>query len=199
MATLDAPAMVFGNSGPAHALDNEPCHAESSEGARAAGRKIVDTGWRYDPTTASIQKPKPKDDHPEPAPQRPTAPSASQDVRPAATKEIPDSQAYCHKDPVMSAFFNCQYFSRSVYTYRIAHPGDTQSIASLVAGEKLNLSECIDNMRVMFWVRDRAAAQKLSPQVTNCAVQNVITTLYKKPQLGHLKEFYNEAVAACSK
>ena len=99
----------------------------------------------------------------------------------------------------MSAFFICQYFSRSVYNYRIAHPGDTQSIASLVAGEKLNLSECIDNMRVMYWVKDRAAVQKLSPQVTNCAVQNVITTLSKKPRLSRMKEFYNEAVAACSK
>jgi hypothetical protein len=99
----------------------------------------------------------------------------------------------------MSAFFNCQYFSRSVYNYRIAHPGDTQSIASLVAGEKLSLSECIDNMRVMFWVKDRAAVQKLSPQVTNCAVQTVITALNKKPQVSRLKEFYNEAVAACNK
>ena len=54
-------------------------------------------------------------------------------------------------------------------------------------------------MRVMYWVKDRAGAQKLSPQVTNCAVQNVISTLSKKPQLSHLKEFYNEAVAACSK
>ena len=169
-----------------------------TEGARAAGRKVVDTGWRYDPSTAAISKPKPKDDDPEPA-ERPAAPSASQDVRAAATKEIPDSQAYCQKDLAMSAFFICQYFSRCVYNYRIAHPGDTQSIASLVAGEKLNLSECIDNMRVMYWVKDRAAAQKLSPQVTNCAVQNVITTLSKKPQLSRMKEFYNEAVAACSK
>jgi hypothetical protein len=169
------------------------------EGARAAGRKVVDTGWRYDPTTAAVPKAKPKDDDPEPAPQRPAAPSPSQQTREAATREIADSAAYCQKDPAMSAFFNCQYFSRSVYSYRIAHPGDTQSIASLVAGEKLNLSECIDNMRVMFWVKDRAAAQKLSPQVTNCAVQNVITALNKKPQVGRLKEFYNEAVAACSK
>jgi hypothetical protein len=170
-----------------------------TDGARAAGRKVLDTGWRYDPSTAVVSKPAPKDDDPEPAAQRRVAPSPSQDVRAAATKEIPDSQAYCQKDPAMSAFFNCQYFSRSVYGYRIAHPGDAQSIASLVAGEKLNLSECIDNMRVMFWVKDRAAAQKLSPQVTNCAVQNVISTLNKKPQLSHMQEFYKEAVAACSK
>ena len=169
------------------------------EGARAAGRKVVDTGWRYDPTAAAVPKAAPKDDDPEPAPQRPAAPPPSQQAREAATREIPDSSAYCQKDPALSAFFNCQYFSRSVYSYRIAHPGDTQSIASLVAGEKLNLSECIDNMRVMFWVRDRAASQKLSPQVTNCAVQNVITTLYKKPQVSHLQEFYKEAVTACSK
>jgi hypothetical protein len=169
-----------------------------NEGARAAGRKVVDTGWKYDPATAAVPKATPKDDDPEP-PKRPVAPPPSQDARAAATKEIPDSQAYCQKDPLMSAFFNCQYFSRSVYSYRIAHPGDTQSIPSLVAGEKLNLSECIDNMRVMFWVKDRAAAQKLSPQVTNCVVPHVIATLSKKPQVSRLKEFYNEAVAACSK
>lgn len=73
-------------------------------------------------------------------------------------------------------FLNYQYSSRSVYSYRIAHPGDKQSIASLVAGEKLRLSECIDNMWVMFWAKDQSAAQKLTQQVTNCAVQNVITT-----------------------
>ena len=114
-------------------------------------------------------------------------------------KEIPESQAYCQKDPAMSAFFNCQYFSRSVYTYRIAHPGDTQSIASLVAGEKLNPSEYIDNMRVMNWVIDRAAAQKLRQQVTNCVIPNVNASLSKKPQVSRLQEFYKEAVAACSK
>ena len=51
-----------------------------TEGARAAGRKVVDTGWRYDPTTAAISKPKPKDDDPEPA-QRPAAPGPR--IRPA--------------------------------------------------------------------------------------------------------------------
>jgi hypothetical protein len=168
-----------------------------AEGARAADRKVVDTGWKYDPTTAVV-KTVPKDDDPEPAPKRPAS-TPSQQVRETATKEIPESQAYCQKDPAMSAFFNCQYFSRSVYTYRIAHPGDTQSIANLVAGEKLSLSDCIDNTRVMFWVQKQAAAQKLSPQVTNCAVQNVITALYKKPLLSRMQEFYKEAVAVCSK
>jgi len=46
----------------------------------------------------------------------------------------------------------------------------------------------------MNWVRDRAAAQKLPQQVTNCVVPHVIATLSKKPQVSHLKEFYNEAV-----
>lgn len=169
-----------------------------TEGARAVGRKVVDTGWRYDPT-AAVSKPAAKDEDAEPATPRPAASSASQDARAAAMKEIPNSQAYCQKDPAMSAFFNCQYFSRSVYSYRIAHPGDTQSIAGLVAGEKLNPSEYIDNMRVMNWVIDRAAAQKLRQQVTNCVVPNVIGSLSKKPQVSRLQEFYREAVAACSK
>ena len=188
-----------------HALGRSPPHQCSH--SRRACRRQKGFGYRLenDPT-AAVAKTKPKDDDPEPATSRPAAASASQEVRAAATKEIPASQAYCQKDPALSAVLNCQYFSRAVYSYRIAHSGETQSIAGLVAGEKLNLSESIDYARVMSGVRDRAATQKLSQQVINCIHQNVITALYKQPQFNNVQvfnkkvqELYKQAVAECGR
>jgi hypothetical protein len=99
----------------------------------------------------------------------------------------------------MSVLFNCDLFARSVYNYRIEHPTDTETVASLVASGKLNASDSIDNTHVSLWVRDRATAQQLNTRVTNCIAQNVIITLYKKPQANQLPTFYKDAVVTCSK
>jgi hypothetical protein len=100
----------------------------------------------------------------------------------------------------MSQVFICDNFARVVYNYRMAHVGKApEPVASLVAAHKLNCAECVDNTRVGLWVGDRAAADKLSPQATNCVTQNVIVTLYKTPEANRLREFYKDAVAMCSK
>ena len=171
--------------------------AALSDGARAGGRKVVDTGWKYDPSAAT--KPAaPRDDDPEPAP-RPAAPKPTNQSRDAAVKELPESKAFCGKDPMLSVVFNCDNFARSVYNYRAEHPTDTSTLASLIATDKVYLADAIDNTRVDNWVNKRSLAQKLDQKVINCVSQNVIVTLQKKPQANHLQDFYKDAVAACTK
>lgn len=172
--------------------------AALNEGARAGGRKVVDTGWKYDPSTVTMKPAPPKDDDPEPAP-RPAAPGPTTQARDAAVKELPESKAFCSKDPMLSVVFNCDNFARSVYNYRTEHSTDTSPLASLIAADKVYLADAIDNTHVSLWVDKRAAAQKLDTKVINCVEQNVIVTLQKKPQANHLQDFYRDAVAVCSK
>ena len=70
--------------------------AALNEGARAGGRKVVDTGWKYDPSTVATKPAAPRDDDPEPAP-RPAAPKPTNQSREAAVKELPESKAFCLK------------------------------------------------------------------------------------------------------
>ncbi|HKR58295.1 MAG TPA: hypothetical protein VJS64_01075, partial [Pyrinomonadaceae bacterium] len=160
-----------------------------TEGALAAGRKVVDTGWKYDPA-AVVVKQAPKDDDPEPTPKRPAPPSSSQQTRDAAVKELPDSKAYCEKDPLMSAVYNCEWFARNVSNYRNEHPGDNTPIVSLVSEAKMELASAIDSVRVSLWVSKRGNAQHLDNKVINCVTQSVIVTLYKTPQANQLLTFY---------
>ena len=172
--------------------------AALNEGARVGGKKVVDTGWKYDPATVATTPAAPRDEDPEPA-QRPAAPKPTNQSRDAAVKELPESKAFCSKDPMLSVVFNCDNFARSVYNYRMEHPTDTSTPASLIAADKVYLADAIDNTHVDAWVNNRGQAQKLDQRVINCVSQNVIVTLQKKPQANHLQDFYKDAVAACNK
>ena len=171
-------------------------------GARAAGKKVVNTGWKYDAAAAvatTTARPAQRDDDPEPV-QRPAPPNPSRQASDTAAKEMPASLAYCQKDQALSTVFNCNSFARVVYNYRMAHLNETlEPVASLVASNKLNCAECIDNTRVSLWVSKTGDADKLDQRVINCVSQNVIVTLYKKPEANHLRDFYKEAVAVCKK
>ena len=171
-------------------------------GARAAGKKVVNTGWKYDPAATTVvtnTRPAQRNDDPEPV-QRPAPPNPSRQASDTAAKEMPASLAYCQKDPALSAVFNCNSFARVVYNYRIAHQNENpEAVSSLVASNKLNCAECIDNTRVSLWISNRGNAEKLDQRVINCVTQNVIVTLYKKPEANHLTDFYKEAVVTCRK
>ena len=59
------------------------------EGARAANKNVVDTGWHYEPNTAS-SNPKPvQEEDREPAPVRPSGPSTP----PASQSELQQARA----------------------------------------------------------------------------------------------------------
>lgn len=181
--------------------DDERIIAARIAGARAAGKKVVNTEWKYDPAAAATTNARPaqRDDDPEPV-QRPAPPNPSRQASDTAAKEMPASLAYCQKDQAMSTVFNCNSFARVVYNYRMAHLNEApEAVASLVASNKLNCAECIDNTRVSLWVDKQGNADKLDQRVINCVSQNVIVTLYKKPEANHLRDFYKEAVAACRK
>jgi hypothetical protein len=168
-------------------------------GARAASKKVIDTGWKYDASATATNNPRPaaRDDDPEPV-QRPVAPNPSRKASDEAMKETPIAKEYCQKDTALSAVFICDSFARAIYNYRMAHQGEApESMASLIAGNKLRCPECIDNTRVGFWVENRATADGLTPKAKNCATQKVIVALHQQQQPSRLKEFYQQAVAAC--
>ena len=169
-------------------------------GARINSHKVVETGWKFDPTGTYKPAPKPTpkaDDDPEPV-QRPVAPNPSRQASDTAMKEVPAAVAYCQKDPSMSAIFNCDNFGRAIYNYRMAHINESpEPLATVVT--KLNCVECVDPVRVSSWVQNRATADKLSNKATNCVTQSVIVNLQKTPQANRLKEFYSEAVATCGR
>jgi len=169
-------------------------------GARVNSHKVVETGWKFDPTGTYKPAPKPTpkaDDDPEPV-QRPVAPNPSRQTSDAVMKEVPAAVAYCQKDPSMSAIFNCDNFGRAVYNYRMAHINESsEPLATVVA--KLNCVECVDTVRVSSWVQNRATADKLSNKAINCVTQSVIVNLQQTPQAHRLKEFYEKAVAICGR
>jgi len=169
-------------------------------GARAAGKKIVDTGWKYDPNGATTNaKPAQRNDDPEPA-QRPAPPNPSRQASDLALKEMPESVAYCKKDPALSAVFNCDQFGREVYNYRMEHPVDnSETVATLVAKNRLNCVSCVDPVRVSEWISKKGAADQLDNRTINCITQNVIVALQSKAEPNRLKELYSEAVAKCKK
>ena len=168
------------------------------EGAHAAGRKVVDTGWRYFPDEIGNMPTPPRPDYdPEPLQRQLLK------TRELAGKEWRDSLTYCRKDRWFSAVFRCDAFARAVYNYRVAHATNPDSqwepLTSLVASDKLNCDRCIDKTRVDFWIKEHAADAKLSTPVTSCVTQSVMNTLYKKPQPRLLKQYFDEAVEACNK
>ncbi len=194
-AEVDATCTIMNTNREAEAILNARV-----AGARINSRKVVETGWKFDPT--GIYKPAPKptpkaDDDPEPV-QRPVAPNPSRQASDAVMKEVPAAVAYCQKDPSMSAIFNCDNFGRAIYNYRMAHINESsEPLATVVT--KLNCVECVDAVRVSQWVGNRAAADKLGNKATNCVTQSVIVNLHKTPQANRLKEFYEKAVATCGR
>jgi hypothetical protein len=181
------------------AAGSRPVDGARIAGARTAGKKIVDTGWKYDPNSVASNNPAPpkSDDDPEPV-QRPVAPNPSRQASDAAIKEMPTSVAYCQKDPSMSVIFICDSFGRSVYNYRMAHVNEApEPLANILA--KLNCVECVDPTRVSLWVEKHAAADKLGNKAVNCVTQNLVVNLQKTPQANRLNDFYKEALAACNK
>jgi len=173
-------------------------------GLRANNHKVVETGWKFDPTDIAANKPRPRptprpDDDPEPVAQKPAAPAAppSQSINDFATQEGPQVLAYCQKDPMLKKIFDCYRVQRSVYNYRMEH-GSSDSLTTIFKQEKVNLAEAIGT-GLGQWVRDRATAQGLDNRVTNCIEQKFNVSFYEKPYISKMQEIYNASVAACKR
>ena len=175
------------------------------QGARAANKNIVETGWRFDPKAVAAARQ--EDEDREPAPVRPNSPQVPQSelqlARADAQKDVPLARQFCQSDPTLKLVFNCLNFSHAVYAFRMAHHTDAgakEPIASLVDDEKFPCQGCIDAVQVMFWVRRRATAEGLNTKTRECTVSALTKTLNANTAQVHhrLEQFYKESVAQCN-
>jgi hypothetical protein len=170
------------------------------QGARAGNRKVVETGWELGTTTPSSAAAKPNEDR-EPA--RAPAPAAtpSQQVRDFAAKETPQAMAYCQKDRATEWALDCYKVQRAIYNYRLAHAADgtPEPLEALLTGDKLDCSDCVDNMRTPGWAKQQAHAAGNKPAVVECVAQRIVATFQAKPYVSRLKEAYEATLAACKR
>ena len=175
------------------------------EGSRAAGRKVVDTSWKYDAsqaTNTSPSRPAEQDDDRVPA-QRPAAQPPSLQARDFALKEGPHALQYCVHDRVMAAAFECDCLRRQIWTYRLNHVSDTLSasptpLEDLFKGDKVNFKSCIQaDWKFKMSVRSAVRLQGASAANADCAIEKFRSLLEAKPYPSQSKEILNEAIGAC--
>jgi hypothetical protein len=170
----------------------------AADGARIAGRKIVETGWKYDADVTSAPAPRVDADREPPRPAA-AAPNASTDARKLAGKEAPAVLAYCQKDRTLSVVFDCLRVQQAVISYRLAH-ADTSTpepLASLFTGDKLDCTKCLDNYRQAAWAKRQALSQRMKAPVATCVSKEFVAKLRAKPYPNRVQEHFDAAVAAC--
>jgi hypothetical protein len=119
----------------------------ATDGARAAGLSIVETGWKYDAAANTAPAPRVDEDREPPRP-APGAPATSTDARKLAGKEAPTILAYCQKDRLLSVVFDCLRVQQTVIAYRVDHAAGTpEPLTALFTGVKLDCSKCLDNYK----------------------------------------------------
>jgi hypothetical protein len=172
-----------------------------ADGARAADRKVVDTGWKYgDAAAASAPAAKPDAD-PEPAPPPPPPAPPSAQARTFATNEMAEVRALCNNDKMISGAFDCSLVSRVVYNYRLAHwsaDAAPEPLAQLVAGDKLDCTTCLKQFASM-WAASRAQSAGYPLAPAQCVGDRFAEILKAKPYLSRVKESFDAAMKACPK
>jgi len=153
-------------------------------GAKAAGRKIVETGW------------KPGDAAPAAAPAPPAPPSA--ELREAATKDGSEALTFCQSDRMLNGALNCYMVQRTVYNYRMAN-GPGLSVAELLANDKLDCTNCINPMNADMWATSRAQSNGFSLPKAKCVGPKFVAALKAKPYVNRVKELFEAAMKACPK
>jgi hypothetical protein len=153
-------------------------------GATAAGRKIVETGW------------KPGDAASAAAPAPPAAPSA--ELREAATKDGAEAKTFCQNDRMLNGALDCYMVQRTVYNYRMAN-GPGLSVAELLANDKLDCTNCINPMNADMWATSRAQSNGFSLPKAKCVGPKFVAALKAKPYVNRVKELFEAAMKACPK
>lgn len=172
------------------------------QGARAGNKRVVETGWELGAVAASSAAGPPNEQKDrEPARPPAAAPTPSQDVREFATKEVPEVMAYCQKERMTQWAFDCGKVQRAVYNYRMAHAADgtPEPLTSLLAGDKLDCSSCVDNMRTPGWAKQQAHSQGNTPAVVACVEQKIVAQFLTKPYFSRIKEAFDATLAACKR
>jgi len=173
------------------------------DGSRAAGRKVVETGWKYDATQAMSQsRPVAQDEDREPA-QRPAAQPPNPQARDFSIKENPRVTAYCVHDRVMAAAFDCDCLRRQIATYRKDHVSDTLSasptpLEELFKGDKFDCRSCIQvDWKFKPGVRGVMRLPGSSEAVRECVVEKFHALLTAKPYPSQSQELLDQAIRAC--
>ncbi len=171
-----------------------------SDGVRAAGRKVIDTGWKYDAAASTPLAPPPDEDR-EPAKPPPPPPPPSAQARDFATKEVPEVTALCGNDRMLNGPFDCSRVSRVVYNYRLAHwSADVtpEPLAQLFTGDKLDCTQCVNQFANM-WAASRAQSNGYQQAPAQCVGTRFAESLKAKPFPNRVREFFDAAMKACPK
>jgi hypothetical protein len=169
----------------------------ATDGARAAGRNIVETGWKSAAAANSAPAARVDEDREPPRP-APGAASPTTDARKLAGKEAPAVLAYCQKDRLLSVVFDCLRVQHAVISYRAAHPAGTpEPLAALFTGDKLDCTQCMDNHKQAAWAKRQALAQRMKAPAAPCVSQQFVAKLKAKPYPNRVQEHFDAAVVAC--
>ena len=179
----------------------EAKRATMVDGMKDDGLKITDVAWSY---TA-----------PPPVAAAPAAPTTSEQ---AAQAEVPQSKAYCEQN--LRGLFDCDCFARAVLHHRLANPneltsdhGDTYPppVHDLHVGViyKLDCTECLDDQRLMAWVRKNLSeqfsqqlmthliTQAQADRFTDCVAKAFPVKYRATPYLHKYLDALNEARISC--
>jgi hypothetical protein len=169
-----------------------------SDGARAAGRKVQDTGWKPDGAPANPGPAKDEDKEPPPAPPPPPPPSA--DVRKFATDEFPAAMALCQNDRMIDGPFDCALVARTIYTYRIDHAGSPpEPLQELFMGEKLDCKSCLKTSFLSMWAANRAMSNGFLDAKAECVGKKFEAGILAAPYPNRVKGLFEAAMKACPK
>lgn len=155
-------------------------------GAKASGRKIVETGWKFgmvDPT-------------PNAAAATPSAPTP--ELREAAAKDGADALTVCQNDRMMNGAIDCYMLQRTVYNYRMAN-GIGVTLAELLANDKLDCTNCFNATNADMWATNRAQSNGYSLPKAKCVGPKFVAAFKAKPFYNRVKEHFEGAMKACPK
>ena len=171
-----------------------------ADGARAANRQVVETGWKYGAAATSAPAAKVDEDR-EPAAPPPPPPPPPASARDFATKEMPEVMTMCNSDRMISGALDCNMVARAVYNYRLAQwsAGTTpEPLAQLLAGDKLDCSTCVRQFAAM-WASSRAQSSGYAMAPAQCVGRRFEEGIKAKPYVNRVKEVFDAALKACPK
>ncbi len=174
------------------------------DGARAGGRRVVGTEWKYDPSQAptSVSRPADQDDDRQPA-QRPAAQPPNLQARDYVLKEDPLVRSHCVSDRLMASAFDCDCLRRQISAYRLSHVSDTLSASAtpleeLFEGKKFDCRSCIQvEWKFKQAVRGFARSPGDPVAMADCTIERFRALLEARPYPSQAKELLNEAKGAC--
>lgn len=170
-----------------------------SDGARAGGRKVVDTGWKPGGAPVAASAPA-KDDDREPAPAPAPPPPPSADVRRFATDEGPAVLALCQNDRLIGGALDCYAVQRAIYNYRLAHAGaPAEPLQQLFMGEQFDCSSCLKTGFVSMWAANRAMSNGYTSEKSECVGKKFEASITTHPFPHRVKDDFDAAMKACPK